>query len=91
MMTALEGNRGRVAHSMRGKLVSAYASVNGGTEPRATSCHGKFTGTVDYVFLGDGVHARRVLMPPSAPTRGIPNEEYRSDHFSVVADVFFDE
>jgi mRNA deadenylase 3'-5' endonuclease subunit Ccr4 len=91
MMTALEGNRGRVAHSMRGKLVSAYASVNGGTEPRATSCHGKFTGTVDYVFLGDGVHARRVLMPPSAPTRGIPNEEYPSDHFSVVADVFFDE
>jgi hypothetical protein len=30
-------------------------------------------------------------MPPSAPTRGIPNEEYPSDHFSVVADVFFDE
>jgi endonuclease/exonuclease/phosphatase family metal-dependent hydrolase len=77
------------------RLASAHAAA-AGCEPAFTSAHGKFVGTVDYVWftpaaLGGGRTAlapTRVLAPPplaSLPA-GLPSLDYPSDHVSVVVD-----
>ena len=81
----------RVEHALRGELASCYRGVLG-REPAATSHHGAFRGTVDYLFHTRGVRPTRVLLPPErgggeGGGRGLPAEEFPSDHFSVVADV----
>ena len=98
MMSALEGRpraadgtsrewdgRHRLTHARAGELQSCYAEVCG-SEPAMTSAHGKFRGTVDYIFHTPGIGATRVLKPPTV-RGGLPSEEYPSDHVSIVADV----
>ncbi len=98
MMSALEGRplaaegtsrewdgRHRLTHARAGELRSCYAEVCG-SEPAMTSAHGKFRGTVDYIFHTPGIGATRVLKPPTV-RGGLPSEEYPSDHVSIVADV----
>jgi hypothetical protein len=96
MMSAIEGTgpgfwsgRYKIEHPYKGRLHSCYASLCNGNEPAMTSCHGKFTGTVDYLWLSDGLAARRVLLPPAAPSGKLPSEEHPSDHVSIVTDVAF--
>lgn len=81
--------RYKIEHCYKGRMHSCYASLCGGNEPPMTSCHGSFTGTVDYMWLTDGLVGERVLMPPVAPKAKLPTEEYPSDHISIVADVKF--
>ena len=98
MMSALEGRpraaegtarewdgRHRLTHAYAGNLRSCYREVCG-AEPAMTSFHGKFRGTVDYIFHTPGIGSTRVLKPPRL-RGGLPSEEYPSDHVSVVADV----
>ena len=98
MMSALEGRpraaegtarewdgRHRLTHAYAGNLQSCYREVCG-AEPAMTSFHGKFRGTVDYIFHTPGIRSTRVLKPPRL-RGGLPSEEYPSDHVSVVADV----
>ena len=81
--------RYKIEHCYKGRLHSCYARLCNGEEPPMTSCHRKFTGTVDYLWLTDGLAARRVLMPPAAPGGKLPSEKHPSDHISIVADVAF--
>lgn len=81
--------RHKIEHCYKGRLNSCYASLCGGNEPPMTSCHGKFAGTVDYLWITDGLVAERVLMPPAVPSGKLPSEEYPSDHISIVADVVY--
>ena len=82
----------RVAHALRGALASCYRAVSAdGEEAPVTSWHGRFKGTVDYLFHTAGIRTRRVLMPPKSVRGGaLPSEEFASDHFCVVADVAFE-
>ena len=77
---------------MRGALASCYRAVSAdGEEAPVTSWHGRFKGTVDYLFHTAGIRTRRVLMPPKSVRGGaLPSEEFASDHFCVVADVAFE-
>ena len=98
MMSALEGRpraadgtsrewdgRYRLTHARADELRSCYVEVCG-SEPAMTSAHGKFRGTVDYIFHTPGIGATRVLKPPTVRGK-LPSEEYPSDHVSIVADV----
>ena len=46
------GGRYKIEHCYKGRLHSCYAQLSGGSEPTMTSCHEKFTGTVDYMVWG---------------------------------------
>ena len=89
---ATSANPFRVAHALRGALASCYRAVSAdGEEAPVTSWHGRFKGTVDYLFHTGGVRTLRVLMPPSEVRGGaLPSEEFASDHFCVVADLRFE-
>lgn len=73
-------------------LVSAYAQVNG-KEPEFTnhtqSANGKFTGTLDYLFLSKaGVRAESVdALPTLAEAEPAPNEHIPSDHWPIAANL----
>jgi mRNA deadenylase 3'-5' endonuclease subunit Ccr4 len=76
-------------------LRSAYCAV-AGREPPYTTCHGRYIGTVDYVWytaepVGEGgatLRALGVLQPPrlAGIHSGLPSAEWPSDHVALVAD-----
>uniref|UniRef100_A0A7C9A1P7 Poly(A)-specific ribonuclease n=1 Tax=Opuntia streptacantha TaxID=393608 RepID=A0A7C9A1P7_OPUST len=82
------------------KLRSAYLGIpgNGTTrdkigEPLATSCHSKFTGTVDYIWHSEELLPVRVLEPLPVPVLrnmgGLPNKKCGSDHLALVCEFAF--
>ncbi|KAK9805158.1 hypothetical protein WJX72_002651 [[Myrmecia] bisecta] len=73
-------------------MSSAYAEV-GGSEPNYTSCHGRFIGTVDYIWYHSQASSYvleplRVLDPPPLETLhcGLPSPEWASDHICLVCE-----
>ncbi|RZC61146.1 hypothetical protein C5167_022905 [Papaver somniferum] len=87
-----------VQHSL--KLSSAYVGVPGTSntrdgygEPRATSYHSKFKGTVDYIWHTEDLVPVAVLetLPDNIlrQTRGLPSEKWGSDHLAVVCELAF--
>ncbi|XP_031118176.1 carbon catabolite repressor protein 4 homolog 5 [Ipomoea triloba] len=82
------------------KLCSAYAGVPGTSktrddlgEPLATSFHSQFLGTVDYIWHTAELVPLRVLDPLPVNilrrTRGLPSEEWGSDHLALVCELAF--
>ncbi|XP_078430985.1 carbon catabolite repressor protein 4 homolog 5-like isoform X4 [Wolffia australiana] len=87
-----------LVHPLR--LRSAYAGIpgDGGRrdwlgEPQLTSFHGKFMGTVDYIWHSAGLEPVRVVeMPAIRAVRGLgglPSKKWGSDHFSLVCEFAF--
>ena len=75
------------------ELVSAYVAVNG-SEPAATTVHGDYIATIDYVFFQPSkLAAVNVLRVPSieegSVEGGMPNTVYGSDHLPVAAAFAF--
>ncbi|KAK9815961.1 hypothetical protein WJX74_009445 [Apatococcus lobatus] len=77
-------------HPMR--LLSAYNELLGG-EPPYTSCHGRFIGTVDFMWFtpemeGLRLRPRRALLPPPLDSLhcGLPSPTWPSDHISLLCD-----
>ncbi|KAL5708296.1 hypothetical protein ACHQM5_019106 [Ranunculus cassubicifolius] len=81
-------------------LRSAYAGVPGssstrdnGGEPLVTTCHSNFMGTVDYIWHSKDLVPVGVLetLPVDAlrKMRGLPSEEWGSDHFALVCKLAF--
>ncbi|CAI8594860.1 unnamed protein product [Vicia faba] len=88
----------RLQHQL--KLRSAYSGIPGKLrtrddigEPLATSYHSKFMGTVDYIWHSEELIPVRVLetLPIDIlrRTRGLPNENWGSDHLAVVCEFAF--
>ncbi|KAL5726166.1 hypothetical protein ACHQM5_009234 [Ranunculus cassubicifolius] len=78
-------------------LRSAYAGVPGssstrdnGGEPLVTTCHSNFMGTVDYIWHSKDLVPVGVLETlPVRKMRGLPSEEWGSDHFALVCKLAF--
>ncbi|KAL5719195.1 hypothetical protein ACHQM5_012007 [Ranunculus cassubicifolius] len=81
-------------------LRSAYAGVPGssstrdnGGEPLVTTFHSNFMGTVDYIWHSKDLVPVGVLetLPVDAlrKMRGLPSEEWGSDHFALVCKLAF--
>lgn len=81
-------------------LCSAYLGIPGNDrtrdeigEPLATSCHSKFTGTVDYIWHSEELVPLRVLEPlPMNVLQnmgGLPNKKWGSDHLALVCEFAF--
>ncbi|KAK9835122.1 hypothetical protein WJX84_011986, partial [Apatococcus fuscideae] len=73
-------------------LLSAYNELLGG-EPPYTSCHGRFIGTVDFMWFtpemeGLRLRPRRALLPPPLDSLhcGLPSPTWPSDHISLLCD-----
>lgn len=71
-------------------MQSSYEDVLG-REPSFTSCHGKFIGTVDFVWYTPRVQhltliPTAVLLPPPLESLhcGLPSPEWPSDHISLL-------
>eukprot|EP00249_Psilotum_nudum_P018680 c26914_g1_i1 orf=573-2312(-) len=84
----------------RFKLRSCYSSIVGPIEnrdtvgePLATTYHGKFMGTVDYIWYSEGLYPIRVLdfMPFHVLQRtgGLPSRKWGSDHLAVACEFAF--
>lgn len=82
------------------KLKSAYAEVEDGSgtrdsngEPLVTSYNRCFLGTVDYIWLSEGLQTVRVLAPISKQfmqsTRGFPTKKWGSDHIALASEFAF--
>ncbi|GAA0153083.1 mRNA polyadenylation factor [Lithospermum erythrorhizon] len=82
------------------ELSSAYAGIPGRAitrdrmgEPRATSFHSMFMGTVDYIWHTTDLVPVRVL--ETLPihilrrTRGLPSQRWGSDHLALVCELAF--
>lgn len=87
-----------VKHSF--KLQSAYSSIQSPVgnrdtvgEPLATIYHGKFMGTVDYIWFSEGLAPMRVLdiLPIHVlqRTRGLPSKKWGSDHLALACEFAF--
>ena len=74
-------------------LRSAYKAALG-AEPEFTnythSVNGPFIGTLDYVFVSDGVAVRSVdPLPVKADAEPSPSENVPSDHWPIAANLEF--
>ena len=76
----------RMRHDLN--LTSAYACLCGGREPKFTSAHNRFVGTVDYVWYGGRLEPLAVLDVPckGVPRKAMPNKQWPSDHVALCAD-----
>lgn len=72
------------------RLRSIYQGTEGG-EPRFTNFTQNFVGTLDYVFVSEGLAPLGALSFPAAHDlcgeTALPNSMYSSDHLAVVTDL----
>lgn len=91
-------NENIVKHKLN--LESVYASIQGpvetrdaGGEPLVTTYHGRFMGTVDYIWFSEGLIPIRVLdfLPVHVlqRTKGLPSKKWGSDHMALACEFAF--
>ena len=77
-------------HALAGELLSAYGHSRG--EPKATTFHKRFMGTVDYIWhTATQLGVRTVLPTPPLreliARRSLPDRMTPSDHVPVACDL----
>jgi mRNA deadenylase 3'-5' endonuclease subunit Ccr4 len=93
LMAATGGKRlSVISHNMN--LRSAYSEIEGKPgsrdergEPWVTTCHKKFSGTVDYIWHTDDLIPVRVL--DTIQTSDLPSEKWGSDHMALACEFSF--